>query len=81
MANSLGIDLTDAVVILKQSYFAPGYKNTDHPFRASSGFGCLPFTMGQALGGEFISDGEQVRVSGHDVERLATPEEIARFDN
>ena len=79
MANSLNIDLTGQVVILRQSYFKAGLAATDHPFRVDGGFGAKPDTIGAAIFGEFLSDGEQGGARGADVERLATSSEVARF--
>ena len=79
MANSLGIVLTDQIVIFKQEYLsAPA---SEHPFRVKGGFGALPFTAGTALMGEFLSDGEKTRMEGFFVDRLATEDEIARFES
>lgn len=75
MANSLDIDLTGKVVIFRQNYLKVPAKK--HPFRVDGGFGASPHTMGTALGGEFLSDGEVCRMEGYMVERLATDEEIA----
>lgn len=76
MANNLRIDLTDKVVIFKQSYLT--VPATEHPFLVKGGFGASPTTMGRALSGEFLSDGEQTRMEGYMVERLATTDEVAR---
>jgi len=75
MGNTLNVDLTDQVVIFRQSRLTvPASK---HPFRVKGGFGASPNTMGRALFGEFLSDGEECRMEGYDVERLATEDEIA----
>lgn len=79
MANTLNMDLTGKVVILRKGFFREGLEATDHPFLCEGGFGCLGYTEGRMLAGTFISDGEETAVSGYDVERLATDEEIARF--
>lgn len=74
MGNTLNIDLTGKVVIFKQKSLT--VTATEHPFRVDGGFGASPNTQGRALIGEFLSDGEEARMEGYDVERLATPEEI-----
>jgi hypothetical protein len=74
MGNALDINLTGKVVIFRQSALSvPAEK---HPYRVDGGFGASPNTMGRALWGEFLSDGEECRMEGYMVERLATPEEI-----
>ena len=78
MANSLRMDLEGKVVIFKQEYMT--VPALDHPFRVTGGFGAKDYTAGRALYGTFLSDGEKARMEGYMVERLATPEEIARFD-
>lgn len=78
MANSLNIDLTGQVVIFKQRYLT--VDALQHPFRVEGGFGAKPETMGRALLGTFLSDGEEARMEGYMVKRLATDEEIARFE-
>lgn len=75
MANTLDLDLTGKVVIFKQSVLK--VPATEHPFRVEGGFGASPHTMGRALMGTFLSDGERARMEGYDVERLATEAEIA----
>lgn len=74
MANTLGIDLTGKVVIFRQEFLT--VPNTEHPFLVQGGFGASPHTQGRALGGTFLSDGEETRMEGYMVERLATDEEI-----
>jgi len=75
MANNLDIDLTGKVVVFKQGYLT--VPATEHPFLVEAGFGAKPHTMGRALLGTFLSDGEECRMEGYMVERLATEEEIA----
>jgi len=75
MSNSLSMDLTGKVVIFKQNYLT--VPQLEHPFLVEGGFGASPNTIGRALIGEFLSDGERARMEGYMVERLATDEEIA----
>ena len=74
MSNTLKTDLTGKVVIFKQSRMS--VVATEHPFRVEGGFGESPSTIGSALLGTFLSDGEQATMGGYDVERLATDAEI-----
>lgn len=79
MSNTLKIDLTGKVVIFKQSRMS--VVATEHPFIVEGGFGASPTTIGSALLGTFLSDGERATMGGYDVERLATPEEIAAAEH
>ena len=74
MSNTLKTELTGKVVIFKQSRMS--VVATEHPFRVEGGFGASPGTIGSALLGTFLSDGEQATMGGYDVERLATDAEI-----
>lgn len=78
MANALNEDLTGKVVIFDQKYLKVPAE--DHPFRVEGGFGAVPYTMGNALAGTFLSDGESARMEGYMVKRLATDGEVARFE-
>ena len=79
MGNNLDIDLEGKYVILyKKDFPRAGERPIDRMFLCSGGFGCSPDTSGRAIFGHFTVDGEDVRVEGYQVERLATPEEIAQ---
>lgn len=81
MGNSLNSDLEGKVVILKAEALKPAYQELKFRlFRVEGGFGSKPYTMGRALFGIFLADGEKARMDSYDVERLATDEEIALFD-
>ena len=69
------ISLTDKMVLL----CSKAYKGSDveRIFFCESGFGCHPFTIGKAVFGYFVYDGEKCRISRWDVVRLATEEEVA----
>jgi len=69
MANSLNIDLTDKTVILSLKY----YKGTEEErkFICKGGFGCKSFTMGSAVIGKFVNNGEECRIEGYEIEKLA----------
>lgn len=81
MGNSLNIDLTDKVVVLRKECFSPQYQDLKYRlFRVRAGFGAKSFTSGSALFGEHLLDGEKTRWEGYEVERLATDEEIASIN-
>ena len=69
MSNALKQDITDRVVILR----ADRYKGSEaeRKFLCEGGFGCHPHTNGTGVFGKFLSDGEQARVHGYDIEKLA----------
>jgi len=69
-----GVDLTGKVVILKSEF----YKGSDseRAFKCEGGFGCSPHTIGTAVVGHFLMDGEKCRVERFQVERLAEVHEI-----
>lgn len=75
MANSLNADLTGKVVVFRENVLRAEFRNW--PFYVEGGFGAQAFTMGRALIGTFLHDGEEARFDGFDVERLATDEELA----
>ena len=75
--NSLGIDLLGKDVILHKERLKSSYWEIEfRVFRVTAGFGASPETMGTALFGEHLADGEKVRWEGNYVERLATDEEV-----
>lgn len=78
MANALNIDLENQVVIFKQCHLHEPAE--EHPYRVTGGFGANPNTHSEALNGVFLSDGERARMGGWMVDRLATDEEIARYE-
>ncbi len=67
MSNSLGIELEGKIVRIKKSKAG---SRKDRRFRVTGGFGASAYTMGTALIGIFLEDGERSRLSGFDVERL-----------
>lgn len=78
MANSLMVDLTDKTVVLKSKFLKPEFSDIKwRLFRVDGGFGASPHTMGTALIGEFLADGEKARMEGYQVLRLATEEDLA----
>ena len=75
MSNSLNDDLTGRAVIFKQKYLS--VPAVEHPYLVKGGFGAEAGTIGTALSGHFLSDGEVARMEGYMVERYATDDEIA----
>ena len=79
MGNSLGIRLEGKHVVLDQQFLVP-LSVQERVFLVGGGFGASPNTMGSALIGEFIADGEKARMEGYMVERLATDAEVAEAE-
>ncbi|KKL78829.1 hypothetical protein LCGC14_2020940 [marine sediment metagenome] len=78
MGNSLNQDLEGKVVVLAKGSLRSEYHELKHRlFRVSGGFGAKSYTIGTALFGTFLADGDKGRMEGYDVERLATDEECA----
>jgi hypothetical protein len=83
MGNNLKINLEGKYVVLDSKIF----KGTvpKRVFLCKGGFGCSPSTIGKAVFGKFVSDGEKSRVEGYHISRLATDKEIRQakdiFDN
>lgn len=77
MANALEKNLEGATVIFKQKYLQRGIVASEQPYHVTGGFGAKPNTKGNAMFGEWLSDGEKDRMEGYCVERLATDEEIS----
>jgi len=77
MANSLDQNLEGKVVVLRKKIFKPEYRDIKYRvFKVTGGFGAYANTIGRALFGIHLIDGERARYDGFDVERLATEEEI-----
>lgn len=78
--NSLGRTIEPGeYLILKVESLAEPYRDdpTWRVFQALGGFGMSPETMGTAVVGTFIRDGEEARMEGYMFERAATSEEVA----
>jgi hypothetical protein len=81
MANTLNENLTGRVVVLSAKRMKPEYQDLKYRlFKVSGGFGAQGYTMGRALFGTFLVDGEEARMDGYDVERLAAQEEIKQLN-
>lgn len=71
MANALNIDIAGKYVVLNPLYYKQPYI-----IKCTGGFGCNPDTMGNAVGADFLIDGEHARVEGWQILRLATEDEV-----
>ena len=61
------LDYQDTLLVLKPSSLAPEYQSPQYQlFYATSGFGCNPTAMGQAVYGYFVADKEATRMSRSD---------------
>ena len=77
MANHLGEDLTDRVVIIDAKHLVSELDSPERrAFRVNNGFGAKSHTYGSAIIGEFLFDGKRCRMEGWMVERFATDDEI-----
>jgi hypothetical protein len=77
MGNALKEDITGRYVVIKEEALQASYRDIKYRvFKAEGGFGCSPFTAGQAVLGYTPFDREKFRIEGHDIERYATDEEI-----
>lgn len=60
--------------------FNPPYQNPENQlFLAQGGFGCSPITMGRAVVGKFLSDGESVRYNRGDFLGVLKPELVEKY--
>lgn len=79
--NSLKMQLEGKVVVLRANVLKAEYRDLKwRLFRVDGGFGASPNTIGTALIGQFLADGEKARMEGYDVERLATEEDCPSCD-
>lgn len=76
MGNRLDARLDNKYVVLLRNRYPNAIAEVDRVFLCQSGFGCNPAASGTKVYGEFITDGEGCHVSGYEVEREATPDEI-----
>ena len=76
MGNTLNTDIEGKVVVLKANIMKPEFRALKYLlFRVDGGFGAAAGTIGTALIGQFLADGERARMEGYDVERLATEDD------
>ena len=82
MGNALNEDIEGRFVLIRKDWFKASLQDMaedvrERVFLAQGGFGCKPYTMGNAVMGEFVVDGEETRVEGYNLEgRFATLEEV-----
>lgn len=76
MANALGRKINmGEIVVLRKKLFKLEYQELKFRlFRCSGGFGMSDETMGRAIYGEFLSDGEVCRYNGEDIDAKETIE-------
>lgn len=67
MCDSLG-NIEGKIVILSSRYY--GGNDEERKFLCNSGFGCHDFTLGTAVFGQFVSDGQFARVERYEIERV-----------
>lgn len=67
--NSLNINLTGKVVVVKSECYHGDERG--RRFLCLGGFGCHPDTMGTAVSGMFLIDGERTRIEGYEIEKLS----------
>lgn len=76
-------DYTGKTVVIRKSSLAPLFQSGDRRFHATGGFGCNPASLGHAVFGYYMTDGESAREERQNVVGVAvnqgTPEEIAKF--
>lgn len=73
MSNSLGRNIIKGeIVILRKDRYLADLMNGDYRFKCSGGFGMQIDTMGTALFGVFMVDGEEARIHSHDIDKEAT---------
>lgn len=67
--NSLDMELEGKTVVMSPKYFKGDEEA--RKFKCEGGFGCHSHTVGSAIFGCFILDGEKCQVEGYMVEKLA----------
>lgn len=69
MTNALGKELEGKVILIKKKYIKPEFHH-DRRFMCEGGFGCHSRTLGKAIFGYYLIDGEQDRIEGFMVEKI-----------
>lgn len=70
--NIWNVQLEGVTVIVK------GYADPLCMFKCSGGFGCDPKSLGRAIFGKFLSDGEEARIERCQIVRVANEEDMLR---
>lgn len=73
-----GVELEGKHVIIGERAMGAAYRDvTWRTVLAKGGFGCSPGLRGKAVFVEHVRDGDTGRFERYEIERLATPEEVA----
>lgn len=82
--NSFHENYEGKTVVIHKSAFTGLYQSGDRRFHATGGFGCNPASLGHAVFGYYMTDGESAREERYNVVGVAvnqgTSEEIAKFE-
>jgi hypothetical protein len=79
--GSYSEDYEGKILVLPTQSFHPVYREAKYQlFRATGGFGCSPDTLGTAVFGHFIYDGEECRYRRGDFVGVLKPELVAELD-
>ena len=77
-------DYTNQIVVISEhsvTNFHPDYQSCDNQlFHATGGFGCSPNTMGSAVFGRFLNDGEQCRMERGQFIGILKPELVEEYE-
>lgn len=76
MGNSIGENVKGKHVVLSEKCMGKDEPEEHRVFLARDGFGCHPDTIGKAVFTTQIATGLDLRVSGYDLDRFATEEEV-----
>lgn len=80
VSNSYGEDYAGKILVLPVKSFSADYQQPHYQlFRAEGGFGCSPETMGTAVFGKFLFDGEDCRYRRNDFIGVLKPELAAEL--
>lgn len=84
MANNLDREIEkNEVVVIAKKWHNPQFQSLEHRlFRATDGFGMSSFTMGNAIYGDYLLDGDKSRIEGFMIDKKETlkfQEEFGKF--
>jgi hypothetical protein len=76
MANKLNRDIESGeVVVIDKKYHNKNYQDLEQRlFIVSAGFGMMAGTMGTAISGKYVADGEECRREGYEINSDETNE-------
>ena len=72
VTSTEGQDFTGKILLIRAAHLAPIYQNGDRRFHATGGFGCSPTSIGRAVFGTFLVDGEHARMDRANFEGVLT---------